>query len=87
MKYSNETELSKYIWKLKTDNRAFDIQWSIVKRVAPLYGWVKTMQSMPRRKTIDNEGKEQTFLTPVLNDEQLSHRINSSTCDNNSFRR
>ena len=35
-KYSNETELSKYIWKLKDSKRAFRIKWSLRKKV-PVY--------------------------------------------------
>ena len=33
-KYSNETELSKYIWDLKSKNQSFSIKWTIVKRAA-----------------------------------------------------
>ena len=33
-KYANDTELSKHIWKLKENNRKFNISWSIVKQVA-----------------------------------------------------
>ena len=33
-KYANDTELSKYIWKLKTGNRDYNIKWSIIKHVA-----------------------------------------------------
>ena len=29
----NETELSKYIWKLKNDKRTFVIKWGIVKQI------------------------------------------------------
>ena len=32
-RHGNETELSKYIWKLKRAKRSYDIKWSIVKRV------------------------------------------------------
>ena len=32
-KYANETELSKYIWKLKDSKRACKINWSIRKRI------------------------------------------------------
>ena len=35
-RYENETELSKYVWKLKRNERDFDIKWSILKRV-PAY--------------------------------------------------
>ena len=33
-KYSNETELSKYIWDVKSKNRSFGIKWTIVKRAS-----------------------------------------------------
>jgi len=36
VRYENETELSKYVWKLKRNERDFDIKWSILKR-APAY--------------------------------------------------
>ena len=32
-RHGNETELSKYIWKLKRAKRSYGIKWSIVKRV------------------------------------------------------
>ena len=35
-KYSNNTELSKHVWKLKESRRAFSIKWSLVKKV-PTY--------------------------------------------------
>ncbi len=31
-RYSNDTELSKYIWKLKDDKQDFDITWSALKQ-------------------------------------------------------
>ena len=34
-KYKNETELSKYVWKLKKEKRNFTTTWSIIKRAAP----------------------------------------------------
>ena len=34
--YSKETELSKYVWNLKRQNRQFNIKWSIIK-CAPAY--------------------------------------------------
>ena len=33
-KYSNDTDLSKYIWGLKAQNRRFNITWSIIKKVS-----------------------------------------------------
>ncbi len=33
VRYSTETELSKYAWKLKQSKRKFTIKWSIIKRV------------------------------------------------------
>ena len=32
----NETELSKFVWKLKRSKKGYDIKWSIIKR-APTY--------------------------------------------------
>ena len=32
-RYENETELSKYVWKLKRNEKDFHIKWSILKRV------------------------------------------------------
>ncbi len=36
IKYEKETELSKFIWKLKKNHQKFSISWSILKR-APAY--------------------------------------------------
>ena len=33
--YMNETELSKYIWKLKQYGRPFTLTWSILRHAAP----------------------------------------------------
>ena len=33
-KYANDTELSKHVWKLKMENRQFNIKWSVIKQVA-----------------------------------------------------
>ena len=30
--HENNTELSKYIWGLKDENKDFDIRWSILKK-------------------------------------------------------
>ena len=35
-RYSTETELSKYAWKLKENKRPYTIKWSIIKRI-PAY--------------------------------------------------
>ena len=34
-RYSNETELSKYAWKLKQSNRPYTIKWSVLSHVSP----------------------------------------------------
>ena len=34
-RYQQNTSLSKYIWKLKTDNKPFEISWSIAGRAPP----------------------------------------------------
>jgi hypothetical protein len=40
-KYSYDTELSKYIWKLKENKQDFDITWSILKRAVSYTGGSK----------------------------------------------
>ena len=35
VKYRNESELSKAVWKLKNENKEFTLKWSIAKRAAP----------------------------------------------------
>ena len=32
-KYANDTELTKHVWKLKMENRQFNIKWSVIKQV------------------------------------------------------
>ena len=34
-KNRNSTELSKHIWKLKDENKNFDIKWKIIKKCKP----------------------------------------------------
>ena len=34
-KHQNSTELSKYVWKLKKNNKPFNITWSIVSSARP----------------------------------------------------
>ena len=34
-KYTNSTELSKYIWKLRDYNQDFNIKWTIISRARP----------------------------------------------------
>ena len=34
-KYTNSTELSKYIWKLRDNNQDFNIKWTIISRARP----------------------------------------------------
>ena len=40
-KYSNETELSNYVWQLQEKNKPFNISWSIVKKATPYTGGSK----------------------------------------------
>ena len=40
-KYSNETELSKYVWHLKENNTDFTIKWSIIKNSISYMGGSK----------------------------------------------
>ena len=42
-KYSNETELSKYVWRLKENNTDYTIKWSIIKKFYFVYGRIKKM--------------------------------------------
>jgi hypothetical protein len=41
-KYKNQTELSKYIWKLKENNEDFKISWKIIKKAAAYNNVSKT---------------------------------------------
>ena len=34
-KYEHDTELSKYIWKLKRDNKTYRVKWKIIDRASP----------------------------------------------------
>ena len=34
-KYEHDTELSKYIWKLKRDNKTYRVRWRIIDRASP----------------------------------------------------
>ena len=34
-KYTNSTELSKYIWKLRDNNQDFNIKWTVISRARP----------------------------------------------------
>ncbi len=40
-RYSNDTELSKYIWKLKDNKQDFDITWSVLKQFISYTGGSK----------------------------------------------
>ena len=40
-KYSNETELSNYVWQLEEKKKKFNISWSIVKRATAYTGGSK----------------------------------------------
>ena len=33
-KYHNSTELSKYVWKLKDEDKEYDIEWSVHRKAA-----------------------------------------------------
>ena len=56
-KYSNDTELSKYIWNLKENGQDFDVTWSILKKssVRIKARRFKTIQFMFRGKNLKNE--------------------------------
>jgi predicted GIY-YIG superfamily endonuclease len=58
-KYEKETELSKYVWKLKDDNKTHVIKWSIIKKVnsKPSNRFCKLclMEKLLIIKSLDNE--------------------------------
>ena len=41
-KYKDDTELSKYIWKLKEQNTKYNLKWDILKRVSKIENGAKT---------------------------------------------
>ena len=51
-----------YIWKLKTDNCAFNIQWSMVKRVAPYTAGSRRCNLCLEEKLLIMEAKNKYFL-------------------------
>ena len=57
-RYENQTELSKYIWKLKDENKVPTIKWSILKKtggsVSKSYCKLCLMEKLFIIKSIDN---------------------------------
>ena len=61
-KYSCDTGLSKYIWKLKTAKRNFDIKWSLIKRVPAYKVGSKRCNLCLEEKLILMKGRKKNFL-------------------------
>ena len=55
-RYSNETELSKYAWKLKQSNRPYTIKWSVLSHASPyIRRRCKFLQPLLRGEVLFNE--------------------------------
>ena len=61
-KYSNDTELSKYVWGLKTENRRFNITWSIIKKVPAYKVGSRRCNLCLKKKLQLMKGRKKTFL-------------------------
>ena len=48
----HRTELSKYVWKLKKENKQFEIKWSIKSRAYPYTSGMKSCDLCLQEKTI-----------------------------------
>ena len=59
-KYKNETELSKHVWKLKTENRPFKIKWSFVKKISA--GGSGTCRLCLEEKLLIMKGRNKNLL-------------------------
>ena len=60
-KKANETELSKYIWNLKTKNRDFEIKWSIIKHAAAYRNGSRRCNDCLEEKLIITKVDKKTF--------------------------
>ena len=49
-KYISDSELSKYIWKLKDENKSYTISWKIIDRDRPFNPSTKICQLCTREK-------------------------------------
>merc|ERR1711949_55027 len=72
-KYEHDTELSKYIWKLKRDNKTYRVKWKIIDRASP-YNPTKpnlpnqTFQTNPTKPNLPNQNlPNRTFQTKLTN--------------------
>ena len=66
-KYSNETELSKYIWDLKSNNQSFGIKWAIVKRAAAYTSGAKRCNLCLEEKLCIMKARLKNHLKNLLN--------------------
>ena len=60
--YSNDTELSKYIWTLKENKQDYDLTWSILKRAASYTGGSKRCNLYLEEKLCILKEKDKQFL-------------------------
>ena len=75
-RYSNDTELSKYIWKLNDNKQDFDITWSVLKQSISYTGGSKRC----------NLGLEEKLCILNLKDKNKQNLLNKnseivSTCN------
>ena len=65
--YEFDTEISKYIWELKDSNKAFSIQWKIIRRAQPYN---------PASEKCDLCLTEKTIIANYINKEKLLNTRN-----------
>ena len=75
-KYSNDTELSKYYWDLKKENKDFSIKWSIIKRVAAYKPVSKIYNLCLEEKLLLLKAKKKHFLNKRSEYTQCSNAEN-----------
>ena len=61
-KYANETELSKFVWKLKSANRNFTTKWSILKQIPPCKTGTTKCNLCREEKLIIMKGRKKNLL-------------------------
>ena len=76
--YKTSTTLSRYVWKLKEEKRAFSIKWKIIDRGAPLTLSARCVGSMPRSPITSFTGG--TWL-PSTEDPKSSTIVSINTLD------
>ena len=69
-KYSNETELSKYVWELKKKNRHIKIDWSVKKRAAAYRFGGKRGNLCLEEKLLIMKADKITLLKQILHNKQ-----------------